>query len=377
VYKLLWGCGIGTLSTALTLTTAQRAQAFAFIFAQEGAEDRVTHQIGYRGVSGDLQISVGIDPTSTFASDMLISTQNVINTWNSLVPTTGNLQNGLIANNEIDFESVLLHELGHSLGLAHPNAASESGLPDSQRNYTKATEGTNNAFDLNPGADGIIGSADDIRGDDVNLNYFRRVDNDPFATNLGVVDSTTYSRDIADLPIGDTFSANSDRAVAAALGYSNTESVMQQGTFFGEVQRDLTADDVAGILYSQAGLDELAGTNDDYTFTLEFLGLDAAADIVIDFDNSETGFAVSSSRGSFLSSNHLAITSSSIFFNTGFNWYFNDTLNTGVDTGTGTGVDTGIGTGTGTEPVPEPLTIGGTLLALGLGWKMRRTQHQA
>jgi len=138
---------------------------------------------------------VGIDPSSENAQSMVISTQNVINTWNQLVPTTGNLVSGSannIPSGFVDFESVLLHEMGHSLGLGHVNAASESGLSGSDREYTKATNGSNNEFDLNSGADGIIGSADDLRGDDVNLNYFRKSNNDPF-TIASVVDSTSPS----------------------------------------------------------------------------------------------------------------------------------------------------------------------------------------
>ncbi|MDY7012798.1 MAG: choice-of-anchor K domain-containing protein, partial [Cyanobacteriota bacterium] len=281
------------------------------------------------GTGGNLIIDVGINPTSPFSDLMQSSVLSVINTWNALVPTTGNLTFG--GNNNIpagffDFESVLLHEMGHALGLAHPNAASESGLSGDDRDYTKATKGSNGAFDLNPGADGIIGSADDIRGDDVNLNYFRIADNNPFATNLGIVDSTTYSRNINNLPAGDNFSANSDRSVGNALGFANTESVMQQGTFSGEAQRMLTADDVAGILYSMSGVDEIAGTVDDYTFALNFAGLTTDADIVIDFDPGETGFAVAKSRnGKFIAGtdDHLVYENVDIFFDPNDDWFFN------------------------------------------------------
>lgn len=352
---------LGILSVVLTLMSAQRVQAFAYIFAGEGNEDRVTHQLGYTGVGGNLTITVGVDPTSVSAALMLTPAQNVVNTWNQLVPTTGNLVTDFstIPAGQIDFESVLLHEMGHSLGLAHPNLASESGLNGANREYTKSTDGENNTFDLDSGVDGVIGSADDIRGDDVNLNYFRMADNDPFATNLGVVDSTTYSRDLADLPVGDTYAANADRSVGAALGYANTEAVAQQGTSNNEIQRELGADDVAGILYSQSGLDEIAGTADDYTFTLDFLGLNASADILIDFDNNETGFAVSKSVGSPIDgTDHFRITSTSIFLNSGFDWFFNQESNIDM------------------EAVPEPLTVGGTLVALGLGWQMRRIKRE-
>ncbi|NKB22700.1 MAG: hypothetical protein GKS01_19600 [Alphaproteobacteria bacterium] len=317
-----------------TLNAPRDAHSFAYIFAGEAnGIDVVTHALGYNGTGGTVSISVGIDPTSTFAGQMLIPTQNVVNTWNGLTPTTGNLNSSGISGSQVDYESTLLHELGHSLGLAHVNAASESGLSGSNRNYTKATDGADNTFNINAGTDGIIGSADDIRGDDVNLNYFRKSDNNPVnipGGGLGVVDSTTYSRDLSDLPGGDNFSANADRAVAAALGFADTESVMQQGTFFGETQRSLTADDVAGILYAGSGLDEIAGTADDYTVVLNFLGLDAGADILIDFDNAETGFAVSQSGGTFLNSDHIAINSTEIFFNSGSNWFFNQESNISI-----------------------------------------------
>lgn len=354
---------LGTLSIGLTVTTtAKRADAFGYIFAGETfGTDLVTHQIGYNGSGGILDISVGIDPNSLFATDMEISVQNVIRTWNELVPTTGNLQFGSENNigfNQIDFESTLLHEMGHSLGLSHVNAASESGLSDNDKNYTKATNGANNVFDLNPGADGIRGSADDIRGDDLNLNWFRKDTNNPFDTDLPeVIDSTTYSVDLADLPGSDLFSTNADRDVSPLYSAANTEAVMQQGAFFDEAQRTLSADDVAGIRYSMAGLDELAGTSDDYFFNLQYAGFDSNADIVIDFDNNATGFAVSQSSG-FLLGGHAVIAQSDIFFNSGFNWFFNDVSNAVVPALAST-------------PVPEPSTLVGTFLMLGLGWKAK------
>lgn len=302
--------------------------AFAYIFAGEAnGVDVVTHPIGYTGVGGTLDITVGIDPSSTFATDMQPSVQNVVAVFNALVPTTGNVVSGGandVPASAIDFESVLLHELGHSLGLAHCNAATESGLPVNDRNYTKATDGADNIFNLNNGIDAVIGSADDVRGDDGNLHWFRISNNDPF-TIAGTVDATTYSRDPADLPAGDQFATNADRTVGSnVLGVVNTEAVMQQGSFFDEAQRTLGHDDVAGIRFAMAGIDEVEGTADDYTINLIYAGLDATADIVIDFDNSKTGFAMSQSSGGFFTvfPNHWVIFANKIYFNTGFTWYF-------------------------------------------------------
>ena len=301
--------------------------AFAYIFAFNfNVPNLITHPVGYTGTGGVLNITVGIDPTSANAMAMVTSTQNVIASWNNLAPTTGNLDfSGIVAGGEVDFESVLLHEMGHAMGLAHCNAASESGLGGANENYTRAEEGANTAFDIDPGGDGIIGSADDLRGDDVNFNWFRMSNNNPF-TIPGTVDGTTYSLDLVDLPAGDNFSANADRDVGTALGSANTEAVMQQGSFFGEAQRTLAHDDVAGLRFAMAGVDETAGNADDYTFNLTYAGLTTAADIVIDFDNNQTGFAVASSGGSSINATHWRVTGSSIFFNTGYNWLFNTPL---------------------------------------------------
>ncbi len=304
------------------LTPLNSAFPFAFIFAGEAnGVQIVTHPIGYSGSGGVVTVTVGVDPTSANASDIVISTQNVIAIFNEAMSTTGNLDFGPLPTGLFDFESVLLHEMGHSLGLAHCNIASESGLEGSALDYTKSTDGADNMFGQDPGADGIIGSADDVRGDDVNLNYFKIADNSPF-TIAGTVDQTTYSRDLVDLPSGN-FSANGARSVGAALGFINTETVMQQGTFGNEQQQTLSADDVAGLKFAMSGIDEISGTADDYTLVLAYIGLTASADIVIDFDDNETGFAVSQSGAVFIGPNHLAVTTNNIYFNTAPRWYFN------------------------------------------------------
>jgi len=306
----------------------------------QAQSDIVTHVIGYTGTGGVIPVTVGIDPTSANAAQMVTSVQNTVNTWNSLSSTSGNLITGganAIPFFSFDFESAMLHELGHALGLSHVNAASESGLANALQDYTKATDGANNAFNLNDGADNIIGSADDIRGDDDNLNWYRTSNNNPM-TLASPVDSTNYARNLASLPGGDTFSANSDRIVVGALGFANTEGVMNQGTFNDEAQRTLVHDDVAGISYAMTGIDETAGNADDYTIALSFVGLTTAADIVVDFDNGQTGFAVTSVTGNNLGNDHFAINTAVIFFNTGpfilsgnsFNWFFTPAQTTAV-----------------------------------------------
>ncbi len=317
---------IALIFSILIAIPSDFALAFSYFFVNETDVNNVTHPIGYVGTGGAISVSVGIDPTSPNANDMVIPTQNVIAVFNALTPTTGNLITG--ASNNIpalsfDFESVLLHEMGHSLGLAHCNAATESGLTGNNMNYTKAADGVDNTFNIDPGVDGIIGSADDVRGDDVNLGWFQIGGNDPF-TITGIVDNTTYSRDVANLPVGDLFVANADRTVGADLGYANSEAVMQQGTSSDEAQRTLGHDDVAGLLYAMAGVDEVAGTADDYTLQLTYAGQTTLADMVISFNNTNTNFASSSSTGTSINGGpHWRVLDNDIFFNTGFTWFFN------------------------------------------------------
>lgn len=313
------------LPTLLATALAGTCDGGTFIFANESnGIDTITHPKGYYGWRSTLRVSVCIDPRSPHALEMIDPVRNAVSTYNALVPTTGNLRVGA-ANDvppaHVDFQSMVMHELGHCVGLGHPNAASESGLPGSARNYTRATPGPNGVWDVALGPDGIPGSDDDLRGDDLNLHWFRIATNDPFDI-APVVDKTTYSRNLADLPASHLFAANADRTVGIALGVPNTEAVMQQETFSDEAQRELAHDDVATLRLGFSGLDMVEGTFDDYDLALEYVGLTAECDVPLAFDDARTGFAECVVGGYFINSKHIRIGAASIAFNGGFNWFF-------------------------------------------------------
>lgn len=68
--------------------------------------------------------------------------------------------------------------------------SSELGLAGDNKNYTASTtKGANKVFDLNCGTDGVIGSSDAMRGDDVNLCWFSKGINDPFLLPI-IIDKT-------------------------------------------------------------------------------------------------------------------------------------------------------------------------------------------
>jgi hypothetical protein len=302
-----------------------------FIFTGPGSEDVVTHPTGYTGSAATLSVSVCIDPTSVNAADMEVPVQNAIDVWNGLVPTTGNIDSANVPFFEFDFESAALHEIGHCLGLGHPNLGALMGLTNAETESTGSTSGPDATFDPGQGADLTHGSDDDVRNDDANLHYFRKSNNNPFTVD-SVFDSSSYSRSLADLPASDLYAANCDRSVGVLLGFTDTECAMQQGILNGESKRTLGHDDVATLRYGMSGVDRSEGTGDDYTVTLTYAGLTSSCDVVLGFDDTRTGFAVCSTSGTFLDFpdfEHAAITSAEVFFNTGtqmgneFDWFFN------------------------------------------------------
>lgn len=315
-----------TILAALALSlTALQAHAAAFLFADGAEPDLITHPHGYTGIRQHLEISVCIAPGSAHAAEMVAPLQNVVATLNALDPTVGNLLFGNdnnIPNNFIDFESVALHEIGHCIGLAHPNAGTESGLHPNDRIYARAAPGPNGVFDLNPGPDGVRGSRDDVRGDDVGLLWFRRADNDPFVIGP-TVDHTAYARDTSDLPPGSTFAETGSRLVSGLHGLPLSEAVMHQLTYIDEAQRTLAADDVAGLRLAMSGLDRTQGTTDDYTFSLTFGGESSDCDVVVAFSSTQTGFAQCNVWASDIEADAVRVTAASAWFHPGFNWFFN------------------------------------------------------
>ena len=313
------------------------AGAYSFAGPTYGNE-LILHPSNYNGNGAPLSVKVCITPGSPHAAAMEIPVQNNIHAYNSMQPTTNNISINS-ANNipagQLDFESVALHEIGHCLGMAHVNLASESMLPDQEDwEYTKRTDG-GNGFDLNDGADNIKGSGDDIRGDDINLHWFHKFTNNPFTIDT-IVDSTTYSRNLTDLPGTDSYATNGSRDISASFGTPNTEAVMQQGTYFDEAQRTLGHDDVATLLLAASGMDEIAGNGDDYTINLTYGGIlsHPSCDINIAFDNGQTGLAhCAVSGGPIMGTDHWRIVAADIFFSdASYTWFFNsDSDGDGVD----------------------------------------------
>ena len=140
----------------LLAPVTQLAQAGAYIFAGEQfGTDLVAHPNGWTtSTRGELTVRICIAPGTPNAGVMTNSVQNIVDRFNLGVSTVGNVRlgsNNDLNTSEIDFESTAIHEVGHCLGLAHSNLASESGESGNDRNYTKSTNGGDNSFDLGIG----------------------------------------------------------------------------------------------------------------------------------------------------------------------------------------------------------------------------------
>lgn len=346
-YKVL---SVRALSIAVTAASPSLYSG-AFITGGDSLGiDSVTHAYGYTGgANQNLTVKVCIVPGSPNSSVMEIPVKNTINTINAQQSASPNLLFGTDNNlpfSNFDFESVALHEMGHCMGLAHTNRG--GGSSQSTR-YTNSTRGVNGAFDDSPGNDGVIGSSDDIRGDDTNLHWFDIASNNPF-TEVAISDGSTMSVDLTDLPSGDSFAASAGRDVGTLLGVIDTESVMQQLTINDEAQRSLAADDVNTLSLAQSGVDMTAGTSDDYTYSLTYGGISSATDcdINISFNNAQTGFAVcavgfTSINGGI--NQHWRLTSGEIYMNTSLDWFFNQTSNATSSTCNGQAVTVDLNNG--------------------------------
>lgn len=309
------------------------ANAGSFLFAGDNnGLDIITHPSGYNGSGGQLEIEVCIDSAAVDAADMEVSIKNTLRELNRMTAVSPNLffgNNNDIPSGKIDFQSLVLHELGHCTGLNHPNLGYRQGvITGANTNLTKTTDGANDTYAFNAGADGVYGSGDDLRDDDENLHWFVKGVNNPFV-DVPTPEASNYTRDLAELPIEHNFAANASRWVGVALGFTDTEAAMQQGQGTDEDQRSLQADDVATYRMAMTGLDEIAGTADDYTFNMVYGGIKAdtsGCDIVI--ESKIIGFGSCSVHGVFLPAvNHIAINQATFSYNSDLTfWHFNQIL---------------------------------------------------
>ncbi len=320
------------------LFASQVALAGAFIFAEDNP-DAVTHPQVYSGTGGerpDLTVCLDRSVNSSLTAEAEPAVIKAVDTWNrgrSLGADNYALNSATDIASGYDFESVLLHELGHCQGLNHVNHASESGFNDPQANGSKSAPGADGVLSQAAGGDGLHGSRDDLRGDDVNLHWYLRGQNNPGLFNP-IADSTTMARALDFLPSGHRFAANADRSVMAALGFANSEAVMQQGTPLREAKRHLHHDDLMTIRFARSGLNRVQGNSDDYRYRLRYVGRlsnpsNADCNVRIRIDTS-TGFAVCGVSASAINGNtsQWRITQAQIAMNSQINWYYSPGPNT-------------------------------------------------
>jgi hypothetical protein len=326
-------------TSALIATSASAGTFLDFNFLQ----NRVVHGGGYAGTGGEVSVSVCLDPDALPVSgnpDQAI--RNAVAAFNALAPTTGNVVSRSDGAGGSDFESVLLHEVGHCIGMDHSALGpSEVGGFDSPNiYYANAFPGPNAGFDTNAGADGVRGSRDDVRGDDINRNWFRKNSNNPFETPPATVDRGTYSTSLSDLPVGHTFVENATSFVpcsgpntSSLRGMSATQNTMFPVICSNNHLRRLAPDDVALLRIARAGLNGTQGNADDYTLKLTYIGQATSCNIKIQF-TSDAGFARCQTQAQTIGGSDLRVIGATAQFLRTANWYYNPNDTTGGGGGT-------------------------------------------
>lgn len=326
-------CLVAALCTLLPASL----QAGSFLTANETTPDQRTHPQSYTGAADNTPIRVCLDvqanePLAIQSEAALLKVIATFNRFRSLAEhsyASGSATD--VPAGQYDFESVLLHEMLHTQGLAHPHLAGDGGLPWPQSDGTRSADGIDNTMQQDAGSDGIHGSADDARGDDVNLHWYARGMNDP-GRLPAVIDLTTMARSLEYLPDNHTFVANAGRDVLASLGFADAEAAVHQGAYAEEAQRHLHHDDLATLQLARAGLDGIAGTADDYGIRMEYRGREInpqgeSCQIAVRFDNT-TSFATTTVGTYPLSGANSGVFYARMRFNPAVNWYFSPGPNT-------------------------------------------------
>ena len=353
------------LACVAGLSCAPALHAGAFLRGNTGAADRITHAKGYPAVSNPVGanyvVTVCLDPVTTPVQAEQ-SVRNAVAEFNRLQGSGNNVVTG---NSQADFESMLMHELGHCMGLDHntlgpselatvgacdfdPMTAPPDCFASSQIFSTIALPDptppivNGDAYNTDDGIDNVRGSRDDVRSDDVNRHWFRVGVNDPFAALPATVDQATYSISPASLPVGHLFaevaSSHSPCSPGAAAntsalrGQGTTGAVMMPVLCINNFVRDLSRDDEATLRIARSGYNGTAGNTDDYTWTMQYAGRTTACDIPISLvPDDQTGFA-QCSVGLAIPGNgsgDAVITSGNIIARASIAWFYNQTDTTG------------------------------------------------
>lgn len=239
----------------------------------------IVHPVSFQQAGGAFEVRV-----CTLSADLEEVVAWAIQVWNDLLPRTENcfncntVEEGDASDLALPYalSTVILHELGHcALALDHPNRI---WYPDGSgslatTSYTMSWgDGAPNGID--DGDDNIKGSSDDTHTTPFgqlaeSVSWFRRLDNDPVVVDTELIDTNTYSRSVASgLPLGSTWAANANRAVAASLGHPTTQTVMYSAVSRLRLHNGLAADEVNMVEMARTGVDLNALTADDYSMEI-------------------------------------------------------------------------------------------------------------
>jgi hypothetical protein len=292
------------IAACLLAGAAAAASVQAAVFL-ESTDGRVTHAGAYDGSPGVHVINVCQDSTAQpIVGDPAQATRNVVAELNRFRGQLGNVVGAAavgVGSGKVDYESMLMHEMGHCLGLDHNVLGpSEVGctidgscVGHPTLFFVNAFRGPNSGFDGQAGLDGERGTGDDLRLDDVNRHWYRVGNNDPFE-EAAIADRTTHARSGL-LPPGDlfaeavaNFSPCTQGAAASRTWQANgrppTQDVLFPVLCIANAVRSLSPNDRTAFRIARAGLDGIAATADDYSIRLNYVEFDASdCDVLIRF----------------------------------------------------------------------------------------------
>jgi hypothetical protein len=290
------------------------AGAHAGVFLNQ-TTGRVTHAGRYDGAGGERVVNVCLDPTAMPAvGDPAQATRNAIaefNRFQGLLGNVGSAAGAGVPAGQVDYQSIVTHELGHCTGLDHnvlgPSEVGCSLGVAGTCNNSPTLFFTNTAPNIgvtNAGVDGARATGDDIRNV-ANRHWYRAGVNNPFL-EPATADRTTHVQS-GSLPVGDLFAeavtsyspctaGSATSNTSAANGQPATSDVMFPILCISNVVRDLSPNDRTTFRIARAGLDGVAGNGDDYTVRLVYQGTNqVGCDIQIRFPAGNGGFFCSTS----------------------------------------------------------------------------------